>query len=147
MTRCGWGGAQYIIPGSQPECPYCATYVGRAAVTQLFTGGFLGHFTIFNPLVNLRQLTTNNGGPGGVPRLLDFNDESFRIFPAFNNRYFRVAVIHDFLFDPVTCKITQMQLFVRPPPRSCVLVWIDGGAAGVPAEVGLCVNVGSRGGG
>ena len=104
---------QYIIPGQQPSCPYCTVYSGRDAVVSLFTRGFLGHFTIWNPLINLRQLTTDNGGPGGVPRLLDFNDEAFRIRPEYNGKYFRVGVIHDFIFDPATCLITQMALFVR----------------------------------
>ena len=63
----------YIIPGTAPECPYCAVYSGKDAVIGLFVNGFLGHFTILNPLVNLRELTTDNGGPGGVPELMDFN--------------------------------------------------------------------------
>lgn len=63
----------YIIPGPPVACPYCATYNGKAAVISLFVDGFLGHFTILNPLVNLREITTDNGGPGGVPELMDFN--------------------------------------------------------------------------
>jgi hypothetical protein len=77
----------------------------------LFVSGFIGHFTIWNPLVNLRQLLTNVSQPTGVPRLLDFNDEAFRNHPEFNGKYFRVGVIHDFLFDS-ECKITQMTLYV-----------------------------------
>lgn len=64
---------RYIIPGTQPQCPYCTTYEGKAAVISLFVDGFLGHFTILNPLVNLREITTDTGGPGGVPELMDFN--------------------------------------------------------------------------
>jgi len=102
----------YIIPGSQPDCPYCYIYVGKDQVVSLFVDGFLGHFTIINPLVNLRELMTNDQGPNGEPRLVDFNHESFK----FNNpggKYFSVSVIHDFLFD-TDCMIKQMHLYHDP---------------------------------
>ncbi len=54
-------------------------------MVSLFVDGFLGHFTILNPLVNLREITTDDGGVGGVPELIDFNDESFRIKPVSSN--------------------------------------------------------------
>eukprot|EP00294_Goniomonas_avonlea_P000900 CAMPEP_0114561282 /NCGR_PEP_ID=MMETSP0114-20121206/11920_1 /TAXON_ID=31324 /ORGANISM="Goniomonas sp, Strain m" /LENGTH=529 /DNA_ID=CAMNT_0001746905 /DNA_START=14 /DNA_END=1601 /DNA_ORIENTATION=- len=108
---------RYIIPGPPGLCPYCGTYRGSDAVVSLFVDGFLGHFTIVNPLVNLRQIDSPNGGPGGLPRLLNFNQESFVTNPLKTKggvgRYFSVPVIHDFLFD-ASCKITQMTLFQDP---------------------------------
>jgi hypothetical protein len=86
----------YIIPGSQPDCPYCRVYVGKSDVVSLFVNGFLGHFTIVNPLVNLRELVTNDQGPNNTPRLVDFNQESFKFKQQYNGKYFSVAVIHDF---------------------------------------------------
>lgn len=77
---------RYIIPGTQPQCPYCTTYEGKAAVISLFVDGFLGHFTILNPLVNLREITTDTGGPGGVPELMDFNGAAPQLDP--NDAYF-----------------------------------------------------------
>eukprot|EP01121_Diplochlamys_sp_Union-15-3_P016671 TRINITY_DN5723_c0_g1_i1.p1 TRINITY_DN5723_c0_g1~~TRINITY_DN5723_c0_g1_i1.p1 ORF type:complete len:363 (+),score=51.62 TRINITY_DN5723_c0_g1_i1:20-1108(+) len=104
---------RYIIPGPKSDCPYCDIYEGKDRVISLFVDGFLGHFTIVNPLQNLREITTDNGGPGGVPELIDLNDEAFRIKPQFGGKYFRVAVIHDFLFNS-DCKIIQMHLYHDP---------------------------------
>lgn len=108
---------RYIIPGPGVICPYCGTYEGHEAVVGLFVDGFLGHFTIINPLINLRQIGCADCGPGGVPRVMDFNQESFVTNPAKTQggvpRYFSVPVIHDFLFND-DCKITQMTLFQDP---------------------------------
>lgn len=108
---------RYIIPGPVKICPYCGLFNGRAEVVGLFVDGFLGHFTIVNPLVNLRQIGCADCGPAGVPRLMDFNQESFVTNPAKTQggvpRYFSVPVIHDFLFDD-RCMITQMTLFQDP---------------------------------
>eukprot|EP00698_Gefionella_okellyi_P003790 TRINITY_DN13523_c0_g1_i1.p1 TRINITY_DN13523_c0_g1~~TRINITY_DN13523_c0_g1_i1.p1 ORF type:complete len:445 (-),score=107.27 TRINITY_DN13523_c0_g1_i1:51-1355(-) len=125
---------KYIIPGTAPACPYCGVYLGAQQVISLFVNGFLGHFTILNPLVNLRQLSTDNGGPNGLPRLMDFNDESFRNFPQFGGQYFRVAVIHDFLFDS-NCLITQMHLYHDPYVASMAFAGYP--AVAVPIMPGL----------
>lgn len=109
---------QYIIPGPiDGPCPYCGTYNGKQAVVSLFVDGFLGHFTIVNPLVNLRQIDTG-ASTSPAPRLLDFNQESFVTKPSKTKggvgRYFSVPVIHDFRFDASTCKISQMVLYQDP---------------------------------
>jgi hypothetical protein len=107
---------RYVIPGPVSLCPYCNTYNGKQAVISLFVDGFLGHFTIAVPLVNLRQVDTGNDTAS--PRLMNFNQESFVTNPAKTQggigRYFSVPVIHDFTFDPSTCLINQMILFQDP---------------------------------
>jgi hypothetical protein len=90
-------------------------YDGKAAVIGLFEQGFLGHFNILNPLVNLRQVFSNS--INGVPRVLDFNDEAFVLLPQFGSQYFRVPVIHDFLFEAGSCRITQMHLYWPPETK------------------------------
>jgi hypothetical protein len=110
---------RYVIPGpaNVSLCPYCNTYDGKAAVVSLFVDGFLGHFTIVNPLVNLRQIDTG-ANRSGVPRLMNFNQESFVTKPEKTKggvgRYFSVPVIHDFTFDGASCKINQMILYQDP---------------------------------
>eukprot|EP00823_Brevimastigomonas_motovehiculus_P003898 TRINITY_DN2463_c0_g1_i1.p1 TRINITY_DN2463_c0_g1~~TRINITY_DN2463_c0_g1_i1.p1 ORF type:complete len:449 (+),score=86.46 TRINITY_DN2463_c0_g1_i1:46-1392(+) len=103
---------KYIIPGDHRFCAYCQTYDGKDRVVSLFTEGFLGHFTIFNPLINMRSLNTNSN-EDGYSELMDFNDEGFRLHPQYGGVMFRVPVIHDFLFDS-NCKITQMILYQDP---------------------------------
>ena len=87
-------------------------YTGTQAVVGLFETGFLGHFDIVNPLINLRQLWSNS--VNGAPRLMDFNNEGFVFKAQYNGQYFRVPVIHDFTFDPASCRITQMHLYHDP---------------------------------
>lgn len=110
---------QYTIPGPTGICPYCGQFNGKAAVIGLFVDGFLGHFTIVNPLVNLRQIDTGlTNTSSAPPRLLNFNHETFVSNPSktFGGvpRYFSVPVIHDFIFDAATCRIAGMVLYQDP---------------------------------
>ena len=59
-----------VRPGPEKICPYCGTFNGRTEVLRLFNDGFLGHFTIVNPLVNLRQIACDSCGAGGLTLLL-----------------------------------------------------------------------------
>jgi hypothetical protein len=125
----------YVIPGNASYCPYCDVYVGKSRVISLFVDGFLGHFTILNPLFNQRQLQNNQAGK---VELWNVNDEAFRLKSKYGRgSYFRVPVIHDFTFNQ-NCQITGMTLYHDPYVASMCFEGYS--ATAVPIMPGISQN-------